>query len=774
MSIRRTLAAATLVAGALQAQDPVRRVETGKPKETPKPRDTVQVLSKVRVEASTNAEDRSNVSKIQLEVLPVSASVTATRARETVNLVDTPDAVKYLPSVFIRKRNNGDTQAVMGTRTWGVSSSARTLVFADGVLLSALIANNNNIGGPRWGLVAPSEIARIDMMYGPYSAAYAGNSMGAVMEITTRMPVKREGSIEQTQANQSFALYGTSRNYGTTQTTAHYGDRLGKFSFRLSGNYQMSNSQPLTYVTAATNPANTTGAFTEKNKLGQAANVLGASGLLNTDMANARIKLAYDFSPAARLSYSLGWWQNDASSNVQSYIANTSGPTYAGAGGFASGYYDLIQQHTSHAASLRGTVRGTLDYEIVGTRYSMDKDEQRFPTTATATGTAFGTAGRAAVLTGTGWQTADARATWRTTGLEMPHIVSVGAHYDTYELVNPTYNTAEWRAGAYGTTATEGRGKTRTQALYIQDKWMLSPSVTFTFGGRFEQWRAFDGYNANGTTKVTQKAVKDEWFSPKAVLSWAPTTAWSATASVGKAVRFATAAELYQLVSTGTTFTSPAPNLRPDNAVSSELRLQRTFTKGMAQVALFQDDVHDAIISQFLPLVNNSSAVFSYLSNVDRVRARGVELVLGTHDLGIKGLELNANGTYNDAKTLRLTGQPSATLPASAAIGKMLPNIPKWRYTVQATYRPAPLPNFGVTIAGRYASKMFTTLDNADVNPNTYQGFSQWFVADARASYRFGTHWHAALGVDNLLNQKYFLFHPFPQRTIVGNLRFAF
>ena len=63
--------------------------------------------------------------------------------------------MKYLPSVFLRKRNNGDTQATMATRVWGVSSSARSLIFADGVPLTALIANNNTIGGPRWGLVSP-------------------------------------------------------------------------------------------------------------------------------------------------------------------------------------------------------------------------------------------------------------------------------------------------------------------------------------------------------------------------------------------------------------------------------------------------------------------------------------------------------------------------------------------------------------------------------------------------------------------------------------------
>src|SRR6476659_1920911 len=148
-------------------------------------RDSAQTLTTINVTAER--EDRSSVKPIQLITLPVTVSITQRRAEETVNLVDAEDAVKYMPSVFLRKRNNGDTQATLATRVWGTSSSARSLIVADGVPLSALIANNNTVGGPRWGLVSPSEIARIDMMMGPFSAAYSGNSMGAVVEITTRV-----------------------------------------------------------------------------------------------------------------------------------------------------------------------------------------------------------------------------------------------------------------------------------------------------------------------------------------------------------------------------------------------------------------------------------------------------------------------------------------------------------------------------------------------------------------------------------------------------------
>ncbi len=49
------------------------------------------------------------------------ASVDKQTIDETINIIDTEDAAKYLPSIFIRKRNYGDTQPVIETRTWGVN-----------------------------------------------------------------------------------------------------------------------------------------------------------------------------------------------------------------------------------------------------------------------------------------------------------------------------------------------------------------------------------------------------------------------------------------------------------------------------------------------------------------------------------------------------------------------------------------------------------------------------------------------------------------------------
>src|SRR4051812_12580836 len=177
----------------------------------PPKKDTVVKIETVKVVSTREPK----VAPMQALTLPATASITARKVEQTVNYVDPEDAVKYLPSVFLRKRNNGDTQAVMGTRGGGGSSSARSLIFADGVPLSALIADNKNIRGPPRGLGAPAEIARVDMIYGPFPAAYAGNSMGAVMEIPTPMPDSLEGSIIQAHRLQPFGLYGTEASYNT-------------------------------------------------------------------------------------------------------------------------------------------------------------------------------------------------------------------------------------------------------------------------------------------------------------------------------------------------------------------------------------------------------------------------------------------------------------------------------------------------------------------------------------------------------------------------------
>ena len=181
-----------------------------------------------------------------------SCSITAKQIDETINLKDPEDAVKYLPSLFVRKRNDGDNQAVLATRSWGLNSSARTLIYYDDLLISALIGNNNSGASPKWNLISPEAIGRIDFLNGPFAAAYPGNSIGGVLLISSKMPDKPFAVAKETVSVMPWNQYGTKDTYVSSQTSAAAGDRKGPLSWLVSANYLDSYQQPLTYTTNGT------------------------------------------------------------------------------------------------------------------------------------------------------------------------------------------------------------------------------------------------------------------------------------------------------------------------------------------------------------------------------------------------------------------------------------------------------------------------------------------------------------------------------------------
>ena len=98
--------------------------------------------------------------------------------------------------------------------------------------------------------------------------------------------------------------------------------------------------------------------------------------------------------------------------------------------------------------------------------------------------------------------------------------------------------------------------------------------------------------------------------------------------------------------------------------------------------------------------------------------------------------------------------------------------MPEFRWTGVATYRP----NEKLTLTGaaRYSDRVYATIDNSDFITHTYQGFDSYFVVDIRAAYKLNEHVEAAIGIDNLNDRDYILFHPFPRRSVVAELKYKF
>lgn len=677
------------------------------------------------------------------------AATDEARIAETVNAVSVEDTIKYLPSLVVRKRHVGDNFAPIATRTSGLGASARSLIYADGAPLSALIANNNGNGSPRWNMVTPEEIAQIEVLYGPYSAAYPGNSIGTVVNIVTRMPDTLEARASALVNVQTFDLYATHQTLPTRQFAGSIGDRFGPLALFASATRTTANSQPLAFVTAASAPAGTTGAFDDFNRLGVPIKVLGAGGIEHHRQDNLKLKAAFDISPAVQLTYVLGLWRDDSRGTVESYLRNASGAeAYTTA--FSANVYSREAEHWSHTATLHGRAE-RFDWHVVGTLYDYGKDIQR-ALSATLPAGFTGGAGNVQRQDGTGWATLDAKAAWRAPG--DAHVVSFGAHFDRYRINAERYSTTDWTGDQQGALNQSSRGKTRTLAVWAQDAWRLTPALTLTLGGRYEWWRAYDGY-IFPTARPEQPARRADGFSPKASLEWKPAQAWSARLSFGQAYRFPTVGELYQAVATGSVISVPDPNLKPERARSEELAVQHADDRGTIRLSLFNEVIDNALISQSGTL-NGQTATF--VQNVERSRARGLELAIDRRDL-IPGVDLQGSVTYADAKTVRNAG-------FAASVGKLLPSVPHWKATAVVTWRPSD--QVSLTAAARYASRNYATLDNSDTVGNTFQGFYKYFVVDARALFRINDHFDFAVGVDNLTNDKYFLFHPFPQRSFTA------
>src|SRR5580698_6695028 len=119
--------------------------------------------------------------------LPASVETVTREQFDNWNVVNTEVVLKYMPNLAVRKRFIGDLNSIIAVRGTSNTQSARGLVYADGMLLSNLLGNSYSFP-PEWSMVSPDGIQQVSVIYGPFSAAYPGNSLGATVLITTRMP----------------------------------------------------------------------------------------------------------------------------------------------------------------------------------------------------------------------------------------------------------------------------------------------------------------------------------------------------------------------------------------------------------------------------------------------------------------------------------------------------------------------------------------------------------------------------------------------------------
>ncbi|MBB5458584.1 TonB-dependent receptor [Paraburkholderia sp. Cpub6] len=703
--------------------------------------------------------------------LPASVETVTRDQFANWNVVNTEDVLKYMPNLAVRKRFTGDLNSIIAVRGTGNTQSARGLVYADGLLLSNLLGNSYSFP-PRWSMVYPDEIQQVDVIYGPFSALYPGNSLGATVLISTRMPKQFEANADVKAFTQHFSLFGVNQSFNGSEASASIGDSIGKFSYRLGVNHLENTSQPLQFATLAksTTPAKAgdtpvTGAYFYNNQTNAPTAVLGVNGegIEHTVQDQFKLKMQYDFTPTLQGGFTLGYWHQTYNSETSTFLRDAAGnPVYSGNVSI-NGYHYTIpaaafapgvghSENWLYGVSLKTRNATGWNGEAIASYYDIGNGVAR---TANAGGPGNGP-GTVLFNDGTGWKTLDLRGTY-TPATNQPglanHALSVGYHYDNYFVDNQTYNTLDWRDGDATSFANAFTGKTQTQALYAQDAWRFLPRWKLVYGARYEDWQAYDGAQSLPGTTIAYSDASQRHLSPKASLSFDVSDELTLRASIARAYRFPTASELFQGQINGSAIVNNNPYLQPEDDLSKELSAEWAHWSGVFRFSLFQDDVKNTIFSQtdttVIPNVTN-------FQNIGKVRSRGVEASYSGEDVFVRGLDLLASVAYTQSKILENARNP-------ASVGKYFYRIPLWRANLAATYHFDA--RAALTLAARYSGRQYNTLTNTDTNPNVFGGTSTYTVADAKFTFKPTKLSELGIGVDNLFDARYFVYHPYPGRT---------
>ncbi|MGY3040166.1 iron complex outermembrane receptor protein [Rhodanobacter sp. TND4EL1] len=686
------------------------------------------------------------------------------------NVTESADALKYAPNLMVRKRYIGDPNAVISGRNAGTLQSARSLVYADGLLLSNLMTNGYD-GAPRWGMVAPQEIGAVDILYGPYSALYPGNSLGTTVLIHTVLPERLTASVSTQLFNQDYHdAYGAGGHYNGHQAAATLGNKQGRWSWLLTYSRLDNHGQPMQYATAKAggDPATAvpvSGAVLDRNPNGSSRLVYGANSIEHTVQDQAKLKVGVDINDHVAALFTVGWWHNRAEDSTRSLIRDRNGnPVSAGtisAGGQtwilpASGLApsSASDTHMLYGVELNGHLDNGWRWTAVASHYDFLRSLANTASFAEP-GTPTGGPGTVANKAGSGWDTLDLRSSGP---IGDRHQLYAGVHGDRYVLDSQVHNASHWQGDADGSLVSAFAGRTQTRALYLQDVWSFADAWALTLGGRLEQWRAYGGLRGSASTTLRYADRQRTDFSPKAALSWDFAEDWELRLAHGKAVRYPTVNELFQGSLSANAIVNNNPDLKPEIDESTDLTLNRHLANGHWRVSLYQDRIANSLYSQTDITV---TPTVTSVQNIDRMRSRGIEGEISLANLWLDGLDVQASLAFNNARTLDDSQYPLAN-------GKYFPRIPKVRASVFADYRFAP--QWDASLGIRHSGRQYGSLDNSDY-VDSYGAVSSFTVADAKLRWKFAPGWTAALGVDNLTNESYWVYHPYAGRTWFGELR---
>lgn len=697
----------------------------------------------------------------------------------SINMTTTEDVVKYEPSLVIRRRFIGDSNGTLGIRGSNMFQTSRSMVFADGVPLHYFLESRWS-GAPRWTMVSASEIAQVEVLYGPFSAEYSGNSMGGVVLIETAIPQEREFHIDGTFFTQEFDDYGFDDNVSGFKGFMSFGDKVGDLSYFLSYNHLENDSQPQifrdTSASTSADASTVSGAIIDNDEKGQEAIWYGDTGIVNTITDNYKFKLGYDFGNWSTLLNIAYEDRRSTADSANSYVKDDLGNTlWSGENVVQNGKvfsFDSKRLNVSEAdreslsvgLRVKGDISDTTQLEVNISRFDILRDEVR-SSLKNPNDPDYTSEGEVEDYDDTGWKTVEVKLTSDNFGAEGVQLVT-GVRHETYELNIDAYKSPNYVSGEKGAAKSRSGGKTAISALYSQINWDINTQWDMAFGLRYEHFKSYGGYYDDDDTAtpefelVSTPSNSTTKASPKFSVGYQPKDEWLIRYSVAKAYRFPIVDELFKQYKAFNTKSIANPELKPEDGLHHNIMLDRTIDGGYLRVNIFQENVENVIESQ--TDISTGTSVRTFVP-VDEVNTSGIEFIANILGIFNPQLDMRFNLTYVDSEITKNVPEPELE-------DNQFPRMPHWRSNLLATYHINTQWDVGGSV--QYASNSFGSLDNTDKEDNVYAAQDAYTRLGLKTAYAINKNTKVSLGVDNLTNEISYVHHPWPGRTYYLNMSY--
>jgi iron complex outermembrane receptor protein len=736
-----------------------------------------------------------------------SYTVDALDIKTKINATTSEDTLRYSPGVLIRKRYMGDPNGTLGIRGSNSFQTAHSMVYGDGMPLHNPLRTSFS-GAPRWSMVSPSEIEFSEVLYGPFSAQYSGNSMGGVVNLITKMPDKFEAQVDAMGMFQTMHRSGRNETLDGFKTFISAGNRFDKFSIWGSYNHLENQGQPMT-INAAAQTTPLTGTAAQRTAQAALGRVTGGQNYQLPTAADAiaygdgglsqpitdlyKMKMGYDFTKDLQGRFTFAYEnRQDTVNDPNSLLKNANGTTNWG-GATAAGlsantsYYDaLFNKNIVVPGSVFGvstTERNAFNYGLslkgkISTNWKIDTTASYYDAKNHAVSSLLNPNHP---LNQNKGQVVDEKPWWATYDLKLATDKFLGRddlsfmggyQFNHATLGVKTYSSNNYTAGTTNAILNDNGGTTQTNALFSQMEWRFLPDWSVMAGARYDIWQASDGH-ANDYTLAANSPLRIQNYdsrdasrvSPKASIEFSP-NAWTFRYSFSKAYRFPIAEEMFTSQSKLNSLTIAYPGLGPEHGLFNNFMVQYDIPRGYVRANIFYDKVGDEINSTQQTINGQTTTTFL---PIDQTKTVGVDLTFQQSDLFKLPVDLMLNTTIMNKEITKNSRNP-------ILVGNQWDRIPRLQINGTATYHIMPVWDGSVGV--RYRSDSFQTLSNTDVASQVMGGTDESTFVDLKTVYKLPVYKNlkssVSAGIDNVFNTNAFENHPFPQRTYFVNASFKY